>query len=182
MHPVNRLLQAAGLARRSAAAPWRRLRRAATCAISLGCAGAMLAGAAACGQTGNSGDRGQASCAAPFIRADPTRSPPDPGHPTTFGDVRPGQRISVYGWWYYGGPCADNPIADQSISPRISAGSVRLTLTMADHRTETLVTVRPEGADASFVATVAVPAWATAGPASISDGHGHVIDLDVTSH
>jgi hypothetical protein len=181
MHPVNPLLEAAGLVRRTAA-PWRVFRGAAMCAISLACAGAMLAGMAACGQTGNSGDRGQASCVAPFIRADPRRSPPDPGHPATFGHVRPGQRISVYGWWYYGGPCADSPTADRSISPRISGGSVQLTLTTADHRTATLATVRPEGADASFVATVAVPAEATPGPASISDGHGDVINLDIVPH
>jgi len=140
-------------------------------------AGVVAFSPAAC-SSAHTSDQGQASCVAPFIRADPTRSPPDPGHPTTFGQVKPGQRISIHGWWYYGGTCVDTQATDQPASGQsVSGSSIQLSLTTADHQTATLATVDPGGDDASFVATVDVPDNAAAGPATITDGRGHTIDL-----
>ena len=150
-------------------------------------AGVVAFGPAAC-SSAHTSDQGQASCVAPFIRADPTRSPPDPGHPTTFGQVKPGQRISIHGWWYYGGQCVDAPTTgphatgqpatgQPATGKSVAGSSIQLTLTTADHQTATLTTVDPGGDDASFVATVDVPVDAAAGPATITDGRGNVIDL-----
>jgi hypothetical protein len=150
-------------------------------------AAAVVAGVVAFGPTAcssaHTSDHGQASCVAPFIRADPTRSPPDPGHPTTFGHVKPGQRISIHGWWYYGGQCGDAQASGQPATGQpASTGSVQLSLTTADRQTATLATVDPGGDDASFVATVDVPVNAAAGPATITDGRGHMIDLVIVTN
>jgi len=139
-------------------------------------AGVVAFSQAAC-SSAHTSDHGQASCVAPFIRADPTRSPPDPGHPTTFGQVKPGQRLSIHGWWYYGGQCLDTQATGQSVP----ASSIQLSLTTADHQTATLATVDPRGDDASFVTSVDVPDNAVAGPATITDGRGHVIDLVIVA-
>lgn len=146
------------------------------CAAALVGVVPLLIGTAACGRTDSTADQRQASCVAPFIRADPTRSPPRPGHPTTFGAVQPGQQLRVYGWWYYKGRCEDTqPTAARSTPAR----HVLLTLVTAGHRTKPLATARPHSPQASFTVTVSVPGEATLGPASISDSHGHAIDLDI---
>lgn len=152
--------------------------RARTAAALLMCAVTAAGGVVACGDTGSDGGQGKASCVSPFIRSDTRRSPPDPDSPTSFGEVRPGQHLSVRGWYYYGGPCDDT---GSGAARPTSAGPVNLSLTTSDHRTAALGTAHPTGSNASFVLSVAVPAQAPAGPASIGDGQGHVIRLDITA-
>jgi hypothetical protein len=143
------------------------------CAVAVGAV-------SACGDSGSVGEHDKASCVAPFIRSDAKRSPPDPGAPTTFGSVRPGQHLSLHGWYYYGSAC-DDTNSGVPAARSASALPVHLTLTTADHRTVALAAPRATGNDASFVVSVAVPATAAAGPASIGDGQGHVVKLDVTT-
>lgn len=97
----------------------------------------------ACQRIGQSDSARKPSCVAPFIRSDATRTPPGPGRPTTFGRVRPGQRLTVHGWWYYKRPCDSTPV-----------NVVQLSLRSMDHGTALLTTAAPTGGDAAFIASV----------------------------
>jgi hypothetical protein len=123
----------------------------------------------------------QGSCVAPFLRADPTRSPPAPGHPTSLGEVAAGHSITVYGWWYYDGPCIDVSKPGQTIPPAHPGGAVTVLLTTADGQTATLATAQPRGDDASFAATANIPDNAPLGPATVSDQLGHQVELTIVA-
>jgi hypothetical protein len=118
---------------------------------------------------------------APFLRADPTRSPPGPGQPTSLGEVRAGQSVTVYGWWYYDGPCTDVVEVGQTIPPAHPSGAVALLLTTSDGQTATLATVQPRGDEASFTAIVDVPDNAPPGSATITDQLGHTVELVIVA-
>jgi hypothetical protein len=134
----------------------------------------LLAG---CG-AGTSGRAGP-SCVAPFLAAGQTASPPAPGHPAMLGEVHPGQSVTIYGYWYFDGSCADSgessPLSSHSRRP---ASSISLSLTTADrHRTE--LGIAHPNSDASFTATLTIPADSSPGPASIGDGPGDEVELMV---
>ena len=122
---------------------------------------------------------GPASCVAPFLRADPQVAPPEPGHPSTFGVVRTGTNVTVYGHWFYGGRCSDGT-THAGTSPN-AAGPVRLLLTTSDDAELPLATVQPDD-DASFAAVVTVPATAARGPAIITDGLRELVKLVIVAN
>lgn len=122
-------------------------------------------------------DSRRASCVAPFLRADARRSPPPPGQPTSVVDVRVGQTVTVYGWWYYDGPCSDVRGRGQTITPAHPSGAIELRLSTSNGQTVGLAAPQPHGEDASFTATVTVPDTAATGPATITDGLGHIVKL-----
>jgi len=144
--------------------------------------GAVAAGGAtvvACssGRSATTDAAGQASCVAPFLRADQHGRPPEPHHATTLGRVARGDNVTVYGQWYYGGPCQDvNPTG-----ARPPATAVPLVLTTSDGRSVTLASATPGGPDASFTAAITIPAAAATGQARISDDQGHYVKLVIVS-
>lgn len=87
--------------------------------------------------------------------------------------------MTVFGWWYYGGRCNDVGAPGDSSSPRPTGAAVQLRLTTSDGATRPVATATPGGPEATFAATVVVPADAPAGPARISDGQGNVVTLTV---
>ncbi|MEO8889160.1 MAG: hypothetical protein ABI301_06400 [Jatrophihabitantaceae bacterium] len=121
----------------------------------------------------------QASCVAPVLGVERNAGPTDPGQPPSLGEVAPGQQVTVFGRWYFRGPCQDTRANGQPLPAATPVGAVRLSLTTADHRMRVLATVHPDR-NASFAATLTVPADAALGPATISDGQAHVIVLDIT--
>jgi hypothetical protein len=131
------------------------------------------------GRDAHAADQGS-SCVDPFIRSDKERRPPALGSPTTLGRVSPGQQVTVFGWWYYAGPCTD--VADGGASPPSarSGASVPIRLTTCDGVTRVVATAKPAGAEARFAATFVVPSDAAAGPARVSDGRGHFVTLTIT--
>jgi hypothetical protein len=150
-------------------------RSAARSLLLLGAAAAGGAAVVACsaGHDATTDAAGQASCAAPFLRADQRGRSPEPHHGTTLGGVARGDSVTVYGRWYFGGPCRDvNPTG-----ARRPATAVPLLLTTADGRTVTLASATPGGRDAAFTATIMIPADAAMGQARISDGEGHYVRL-----
>lgn len=129
--------------------PWKEPshRRTVVWAASVAGASVVAAGVAIAHLPSDGGAGGagaQASCVAPFLRADQRVSPPEPGHPSTLGEVRAGQSVTVYGHWYFAGPCVDTVTAGQPIPAPRALSSVRLLLTTDDHRATTLVTVHPQ--------------------------------------
>lgn len=144
--------------------------------------GAVSLGAAlvpsACSSAGGRGAaRDVGSWVAPFLRSDSERRPPSPAKPSTLGQVLPGQQVTVFGWWYYAGPCNDVFATGGGPSPARPDGSVPLRLTTSDDATRVVAAPRPSGEEATFAATFVVPNDAAVGPARISDDQGHVVTL-----
>lgn len=167
--------------------PRRQRRRAGPAAIAALCASAAVGATLVAINIGSSADQAgspspstsgaQGSCVAPFLRSDARRSPPEPGHPTTLGEVKAGSRVSVYGYWYYPPGCTDTFPFGATPPPVVPAASVRLFLTTASGEPTLIATVRPHGPDAMFTARMTIPTTASTGPATINDGHGEVVRL-----
>jgi len=118
----------------------------------------------------------QASCVAPFLRADQRAQPPEPDHATSLGVVARGTSVTVYGRWYYSGPCQDK---GPTAGARPPAATVSLVLKTSDGHAVTMTSATPKGPDASFAATVTIPAGAAPGKAKISDGRGNYVSVVV---
>ena len=138
---------------------------------------------AACSSGSRSLDQDAAgSCVAPFLRSDDVRRPPPPHNPTSLGTVTPGQQVTVFGRWYYAGPCHDVLTVGQKPRAARAGGAVQLALTTNDRTTRNVAMGKPSGPEAFFAATFVVPLDAHPGPARISDGQGHVVLLTITPH
>jgi hypothetical protein len=130
---------------------------------------------------GNRDNHGNAaSCVAPVLSVARNAALPDPGHHPSLGSVARGQRVTVFGRWYFADPCPDTATTGQQLPAAVPSGAVPLSLTTADNRTRVLTTAHPDS-DASFTATLTVPSDAPLGHATITDTHDNVIDLVITS-
>jgi hypothetical protein len=140
--------------------------------------GALVLSACSCASERNSATEA-GSCVAPFLRSDDARHPPSPGRPTTLGRVVPGQQITIFGRWYYAGPCNDVGTIGSTPTPARTGQPVPLQLTTSDHSTRVVATGMPNGPEAGFAATFVLPDDAKVGPARISDGEGHIVTLTI---
>ncbi len=121
----------------------------------------------------------QTSCVAPVLSTTRGAAATGPGDKPFLGQVSPGQRVTIYGRWYFSGPCQDTNASGQTPSAA-PAGPVPLWLTTSDGQTRLLATEHPDSGGA-FTAQLTVPSDAQTGPATISDGQGHQIDLVITA-
>ena len=119
-----------------------------------------------------------ASCVGPLLTVTKDGREVGPGRRPTLGTVTAGQQVTVYGRWYFAGPCQDTWTSGAGPTPAGRMAVVRLSLTASDHRQRVLATVHPDRS-AAFTATLTIPADAAPGPATIDDGAGNLIDLVV---
>jgi hypothetical protein len=101
-----------------------------------------------------------ASCVGPYL----DDQPPGGGYGAPSATVRPGDTLDIYGHWYTS-TCNDTGGND----PEVPLPDVHLTLTLPGGEVQRLGRYAPEGRDLGFKATVAIPADARPGTATISD-------------
>ena len=158
--------------------PRKHRRRGPVLAASLTAAAALATGIALVNLPATrSGGGGSASCADAYLTANPTSGPAAPDNPSTLGEVRPGAHVTVYGRWYMDySSCNDTSLGSPTYAPVESRRDVILQLITDDQRIATTVTVHPDQ-NGSFISTLQIPSASTTGPAIISDGEGHRVDL-----
>lgn len=121
-----------------------------------------------------------ASCVGPLLTVTKDGREIGPGRRPSLGTVTAGQRVTVFGRWYFAGPCQDTWTSGAApAAPPGRIAIVRLSLMTSDGRTAVLGEVHPDAASAAFTAMLTIPADAAPGPATIGDGEGNLIDLVV---
>lgn len=129
---------------------------------------------------GSGGGAGEAaSCVAPAFGTTPEPQPLGPSKWPSLGEVTQGHSVTVYGKWYFGGPCADTVTGGGPVPSAAQEDAVLLSLRTSDGLSIDLATVHPD-ADAAFTATLALPIEVPTGPATITDNRGHLIELVIT--
>ena len=117
------------------------------------------------GQPTEQGGGAAASCAAPYLDADP------PGTTTSASTVTlvaPGDSVTVFGHWYTS-TCNDTGLHD----PLEPLPPVHLTLTFPSGRATDLGVFTPSGPDLGFTATFRIPPGTRPGLVRISDDQEH---------
>ena len=146
-------------------------------------AAAVLFAMASCSASGDGGSGGgagdAASCVGPVFGTTPDPQSLGPGRWPSLGEVAQGHSVTVYGQWYFAGPCADTVTGDGPVPSAVPEDAVVLSLRTSDGVSIDLATVHPD-ADAAFAARLNLPVEARTGPASITDNRGHLIKLVIT--
>lgn len=139
-------------------------------------AAVVLLGSVSCSASGG-GDA--ASCVGPVFGITPDPPPPAAGRWPSLGDVARGDSVTLYGKWYFAGPCQDT-VTPRAASPSVSpASAVVLSLHTSDGAAHILATELPDN-NAAFTATLALPVDAPIGQAAITDSRDHLIKLVIT--
>ena len=120
-----------------------------------------------------------ASCVGPVLGTTRDPRPLGPASSPQLGNVARGQSVTVYGAWYFAGPCQDTAAAGEAVPSAAPEETVDLTLRAADGATFHLASVHPDKS-ASFAATFEIPTTAATGPADITDNRGHHVRVVIS--
>ena len=123
---------------------------------------------------------GAPSCVAPVLGTAADPQPVRGGNWPSLGQVKQGQQLTVFGKWYFAGPCRDTTTAGAAPPSAAPATDVTLSLHTSDGGWHQLATAHPDE-NSDLAATVQIPADATPGPATINDGRRDQLTLVIVA-